>query len=56
MGWIVWWNGAFPCVSYADVNIVQQWLIYELDEDIQEVVLANGGYNNGGHFFTTPSG
>ena len=54
-GWIVWWNGAFPCGTYPDINRVQQWLIYKLDEDISKVVLVDGGYNNGGQYFIMPS-
>ena len=34
----------------------QQWLIYELDEDIHEVILAHGGYKDGGEYFIMPSG
>ena len=56
MGWIVWWNGAFPCGAYPDLNIARQWLIHELDDEIQEVVLPDGGYNDGGEYFVMPSG
>ena len=56
MGWIVWWNGAFPCESYPDLNMVQQWLVDELDDDIGEVVLADGSYNDRGQYFIMPSG
>ena len=56
MGSIIWWNGAFPCGLYADVNIAQQWLIYELDDDIHKVGPADGGYNDGGEYFFMPSG
>ena len=50
-GWIVWWNGVYP-----DLNIVRQWLIHELNDEIEKVVLADGGYNDGGEYFMTPSG
>ena len=53
MGWIVWLNGTFPCGVYPDLN---KWLIYELDENTQEVVLADGGYNIAGEYFIMPSG
>ena len=55
-GWIVWWNGILPCRMYPDINIAQQWLIYELDKDIHEVVLADGGYKDGGQHFITSGG
>ena len=50
-GGIVWWNGAFPCGGYPDLNIVRQWLIHELDDYIEEVVLVDGGYNDGSEYF-----
>ena len=55
-GWIVWWNGMFPCGTYPDINIAWQWLIYGLDEDIHEVVLMDGGYMGGGQHFIMPGG
>ena len=55
MGLIVWWNRAFPCGAYPDLNIAKQWLIHELDYEIEEVVVADGGYNNGGEYFVIPS-
>ena len=45
-----------PCRSYPDVNIVQQWLIYELDKGIHKVLLADEGYNEWRKCFTMPSG
>ena len=39
-------------VECIDMNIAQQWLIYELDE----VVLADRGYKDGGQYFIMPSG
>ena len=54
-GWIVWWNGTFPCGACPDLNIAWQWLSYKLDEEIQEVVLADGGYKDGGEYFVIPS-
>ena len=41
--WIVSWNGVFHCGGYPDLNIASQWLSHELDDDIEEVVLADGG-------------
>ena len=55
-GWIVWWNGAFPCGSYPDLDIVWQWLIDKLDDEVGKAVLADGGYNNGWQYFIMPSG
>ena len=39
-GWIVWWNGAYPCGSYPDINVVRDFFMYELEEG--EMVLADG--------------
>ena len=50
-GCTAWWNGSFPCGGYPDLNIARQWLIHELDDDIEEVVLVDGGYNDGGEYF-----
>ena len=57
-GWIVWWNGTFPCgtLTYPDINIVWQWLIDKLDDEVSEVVLVYGGYSDGGQYFIMPSG
>ena len=33
-GRIVWWNGAFPCGADPDLNIMRQWLIHKLDDEI----------------------
>ena len=55
-GWIVWWNGAFPCGSWPDINIARDGLIDELDDSIQEMVLADGGYRDDYQYFITPSG
>ena len=46
----------YICGTYPGINIAQQCLIYELDEDIGKVVLADGGYNDGGQYFIIPSG
>ena len=55
-GWIVWWSSTFPCGAYPDLNIVRQWLINKLDDEMQEVMLADGGYNDIGEYFIMPSG
>ena len=36
--------------------MAQQWLIDELNDEVVEVVLADGGYNDGGQYFIMPSG
>ena len=55
-GWIVRWNGVFPCGSYPDLNIAWQCLVDQLDDNIGEEVLANGGYNGRGRYLIMPSG
>ena len=50
-GWIVWWNGAFPCGSYPDLNITWQWLIDEFDNDIGK----SAPFNDRGQYFIMPS-
>ena len=47
-------NGPYPCGEWPDLNIARDWLIYELGGD--KMVLADGGYNDGGQYFVTPSG
>ena len=53
-GKIVWTNGPFACGEWNDLRIARSALIYELDEE--EKALADGGYNDGGIFFETPTG
>ena len=52
-GWIVWWNGAYLCGSYPDINVARDFLIYELEEG--EMVLADGGYSDDAQYFITPT-
>ena len=53
-GWIVWWNGAFPCGAWPDLRIARDWLVQELLPN--EKVIADGGYNDSGCYFVTPTG
>ena len=53
-GWIVWTNGPYPCGAWPDLNIARDWLIDELEDT--EMVLADGGYNDGYQYFVTPTG
>ena len=52
-GLVVWCFSLYG--SYPDMNIAWEWLIYELDKNICEVVQANGGYNDRGQYFIIPS-
>ena len=45
-GWIVWVNGPFPCGSWPDLKIAQEWLFKKLEDG--EKVIADGGYPTGG--------
>ena len=38
--------GGVECFPVRDTNIAWQWLIDELNDDIDKVVLAHGGYND----------
>ena len=38
--------GGVECFPVRDTNIAWQWLIDELNDDIDKVVLADGGYND----------
>lgn len=53
-GHIVWINGPFPCGTWPDLRIARSWVITELDP--QEMIIADGGYNDGGYYFLTPTG
>lgn len=53
-GEIAWLNGPYPCGEWSDLRIARDSLIYELEED--EKALADGGYNDNGIFFETPTG
>ena len=48
-GWIVLWDGAFPCGTYPNINIVWQWLIGELDDEVSKVM-------EGGQYLIMSSG
>lgn len=53
-GWIVWVNGPYPCGSHPDLKIARDWIFLELGND--EMVLADGGYNDGRNHAETPTG
>ena len=42
-------------ITISFVTIVQQWLVDKLNDNIGEVVLADGGYNERGQYFIMPS-
>ena len=50
----MWWNGAFPCGAWPDLQIARDWLVQELLPN--EKVIADGGYNDSGCYFVTPTG
>jgi hypothetical protein len=52
-GWIVWFNGPYPCGN-TDLTIAQRGVCNHLEP--QEKILADGGYRDGGQFFHTPTG
>lgn len=51
---IVWTNGPFPCGAWPDLRIARNEVIFHIGEN--ERILADGGYNDGGEFFETPTG
>jgi hypothetical protein len=53
-GWIVWLNGPYPCGSHPDLKIARLGVFRLLA--IGEMVLADGGYRDGGVFAETPTG
>lgn len=53
-GHIVWVNGPFPCGAWPDLRISRDWIIHELQNG--EMLLADGGYADGGQYFDTPTG
>lgn len=53
-GWIVWVNGPYPCGSHSDLKIAKDWIFRLLGGS--EMVLADGGYNDGGLYAETPTG
>ena len=52
-GWICWYNGPFPCGN-SNLRIARVGLVRYLLEG--EMILADGGYNDGNKVFSTPSG
>jgi DDE superfamily endonuclease len=52
-GWACWFNGPFPCGN-PDINIARVGLVQQLEPN--EMVLADGGYRDGGVHFDTPTG
>lgn len=53
-GHIVWVNGPFPCGAWPDLRIARSWIITEMAPG--EMMVADGGYNDGGYYFLTPTG
>jgi len=53
-GQIVWVNGPYPCGEWSDLRIARDRILYELREN--EWIVADGGYNDAGIFFKTPTG
>jgi DDE superfamily endonuclease len=57
-GWIVHVNGPYPCGKWHDLTLARDSLCYKLaaSEFEDEMALADGGYQDGYHFFETPTG
>jgi hypothetical protein len=55
-GEIVWINGPFPCGAWPDIRIARDALVYELDIQGGEMMLADGGHDDGYEIFETPTG
>jgi DDE superfamily endonuclease len=57
-GWIVHVNGPYPCGQWHDLTVAREDLCYKLaqSEFEDEMVLADGGYQDGYNFFETPTG
>jgi hypothetical protein len=55
-GEIVWINGPFPCGSWPDIRIARDAPVHELDLHGGEMLLADGGHNDGHETFETPTG
>ena len=53
-GHIVWANGPYEAGAWSDRRISLDKIVYELDDE--EMVLADGGYNDDYEFFETPTG
>lgn len=53
-GWIVWLHGPFPAGEWPDLRIMRDCIIYAVDEE--EMLLADGGYADGGNYTVTPTG
>jgi hypothetical protein len=53
-GHIVWKNGPFPCGKYPDLKISRLGVVELLNEG--EMILADGGYRDGGQYHDTPTG
>jgi DDE superfamily endonuclease len=53
-GWIVWVNGPFPCGEWSDLKIAKDDLFKSLAPN--EMVVADGGYRDGGWHADTPNG
>jgi DDE superfamily endonuclease len=52
-GWIVWYNGPFPCGN-TDLQIARLRVCTHLEKE--ERILADGGYRDDGQYFDTPTG
>ena len=53
-GETVWLNDPCPCGEWSDLHTATQALMCELEDE--EKALADGGYNDHGIFFETPTG
>jgi DDE superfamily endonuclease len=53
-GWIVWYNGPFPCGGCPDIEIARVGICHYLLPG--EKILADKGYRDGGQYFITPDG
>jgi hypothetical protein len=55
-GEIVWVNGPFPCGAWPDLKMARDTIPHKIDIEGGEMLLADGGHNNGYQFFETPTG
>ena len=52
-GWVCWFNGPFPCGN-PDITIARLGVVEYLEPN--EKILADGGYQDAGNKFDTPTG
>lgn len=55
-GHVVWVAGLCPCGEWPDLRIARGNVICQVDANSNEMILADGGHNDGFKFFETPTG